>query len=146
MTAQPVVRVGVGAFVVRADGKFLLGLRASSHGAGTWQLPGGHLEVGESWGECGAREVLEEAGVKIGTPTFVAVTNDVFDPTNKHYITIFVKANCLDAEPVAQVLEPEKCKCWEWVDWEEVFGSESRYRPLFLPMTHLREQITKRPW
>ncbi len=56
--------VGVGVFVWH-DGKFLMGRRVGAHGGGKWSVPGGHLEFGESWKTCAAREVLEECGVKI---------------------------------------------------------------------------------
>ncbi|KAF6793786.1 Nudix hydrolase 1, partial [Colletotrichum musicola] len=53
-------RVGVAAIIQRKDGRVVVGKRQSSHGAGTWQLPGGHLEFGESFFDCAARETLEE--------------------------------------------------------------------------------------
>jgi 8-oxo-dGTP diphosphatase len=57
-------RVGVGVIVLR-NGLVLLGRRIGSHGAGSWALPGGHLEFGESVEQCAAREVLEETGLDI---------------------------------------------------------------------------------
>jgi hypothetical protein len=49
--------VGVGVVVVRpTDNKIYVGVRKGSHGATKWALPGGHLEWGESWADCAARE------------------------------------------------------------------------------------------
>jgi ADP-ribose pyrophosphatase YjhB (NUDIX family) len=48
--------VGLGVLVVR-DGKVLVGQRRGSLGAGEYALPGGHLEHGEGFEECAAREV-----------------------------------------------------------------------------------------
>ena len=53
------------------------GERHGSHGAGKLALPGGHLELQESWDACARREVLEETGLAIAEPTsHIATTND----------------------------------------------------------------------
>ncbi|MBI2482041.1 MAG: NUDIX domain-containing protein [Candidatus Vogelbacteria bacterium] len=57
-------RVGVGVFIFK-EGKFLMLKRANSHRSGSWSVPGGHLEYGESFENTAKREVLEEAGIKI---------------------------------------------------------------------------------
>ncbi|MBU0596836.1 NUDIX domain-containing protein [Patescibacteria group bacterium] len=124
-------KVGVGVCIVR-DGKVLLGKRKNSHGQGTWSFPGGHLDFGESWEDCSIRETLEETGLKINKIKFAAVTNDVMDKEDKHYITIFIRADCMQGDP--QLMEPEKCEKWEWFDWNNMPES------LFLPIINLRKQ------
>ena len=63
------------------------------HGAGSWSTPGGHLEFGESLEECAIRETKEETGVSITDVKFRAVTNDIFEESGKHYITIWMQGN-----------------------------------------------------
>lgn len=72
---------------------------------GTWQFPGGHLEVGESWFACAERETLEETGLVVKAEKFLTATNDIFDPAGKHYITIFVLCKRVDENT-----EPEVCR------------------------------------
>lgn len=67
---------------------------------GTWGLPGGHLDFGEFFETCAARETLEETGLKIQDVRFLTATNSILKAENKHYITIFMGAVCEDgAEP-----------------------------------------------
>ena len=110
-------KVGVGVFVVK-DGKFLMGRRKGAHAAGTWALPGGHLEFGETLEECAHREVMEETGVVVKNIKRATFTNDIFVAENKHYITIFMVAE-YDSGNV-QTCEPDKCEGWEWCDWSDV--------------------------
>lgn len=55
--------IGVGGAVVR-DGRLLLVRRASRHGRGNWQLPGGFIEPDETIEQGVVREVFEETGVE----------------------------------------------------------------------------------
>lgn len=104
-------RIGVAVFVWKDD-KFIMIQRWGSHGEGKWSIPGGHLEFGETWEDCAAREVMEETGVTIADPALFAVTNDIFESEDKHYITLWIKSKWAAGEP--QNLEPEKCKAIEW--------------------------------
>ncbi|KAE9395847.1 hypothetical protein BT96DRAFT_1021756 [Gymnopus androsaceus JB14] len=83
-------KVGVGVFVLNREGRFVLGKRKGSHGQGTWALPGGHLEAGESFEACAAREVLEETNITIKNVRFLTATNDVMAAEGKHYVTVWV--------------------------------------------------------
>lgn len=44
---KKIPRVGIGVFIFK-NNKFLMGCRKGAHGEGTWSIPGGHLEFGES--------------------------------------------------------------------------------------------------
>jgi 8-oxo-dGTP diphosphatase len=121
-------RVGIGVIVLR-DGLVLLGRRLGAHGAGTWALPGGHLEFGESIEQCAAREVMEEAGLAIHDIVPGPYTSDVFAREEKHYVTLFVLAACRVGEP--QLREPDKCSAWRWFRWSEL------PQPLFRPLASL---------
>jgi 8-oxo-dGTP diphosphatase len=125
---QPTPLVGVAVIVVRGD-RVLLGERIGSHGAGTWALPGGHLEFGESVEECAAREVMEETGLAIQSIVPGPYTNDVFVADQKHYVTLFVTAHCPIGEP--RLCEPTKCTSWQWFSWSAL------PQPLFQPLAAL---------
>ncbi|KAK4166324.1 Nudix hydrolase 1 [Cladorrhinum sp. PSN259] len=139
-SSAPVVRVGVAAVIQDGKGNIVLGVRKGSHGAGTWQFPGGHLEVGESWSDCAERETLEETGLVVKAERFLAATNDVFDPAGKHYITIFMLCKRIDENAEPQVLEPHKCESWSWKSWSDVRGlvqDEHGGQKVFLPIVNL---------
>ena len=55
----------VGGIVVRDDGRLLLVLRGQEPAKGTWSVPGGRVEPGESDPTATAREVLEETGLRV---------------------------------------------------------------------------------
>lgn len=120
----PVVRVGVGVLVTDPTDsrKVFCGFRKSSHGAGKLALPGGHLEMFESWEDCASREVLEECNLQLEAPVFGHVTNDPMPDEKKHYVTIFMMARCKVADPVQTPnnMEPEKCEGWNSYTWEQL--------------------------
>lgn len=68
----------------------------TADGTGHWQFPGGHLEFGETPLQCAERETLEETGLVVSAKRVVAVTNDVFAESGKHYITLFVICDRVD--------------------------------------------------
>lgn len=121
-------RVGIGVFVFK-DGKFLMGNRNGSHGEGSWSVPGGHLEFGESFIDTARREVLEETGLTIDNVRFGALTNDVFLAEGKHYVSVWMLADYKSGTPVA--LEPDKYIELDWFDFD------SLPTPLFYPWTQL---------
>lgn len=54
-----------GAVIFHSDGRVLLVLRGRPPAMGTWSLPGGRLEAGETPEQAAVREVREETGLVV---------------------------------------------------------------------------------
>lgn len=122
--------VGVGVIVMKGD-QVLLMRRKNSHGDGTWSNPGGHLEYGESPEACAIRETQEETGVIIADVTFRAITNDLFETEEKHYVTIWMEGRYVSGEP--RINSQREMSEVGWFSWKAL------PHPLFLSLEHLLE-------
>ena len=109
-------KTGVGIMIFK-NGKILLAKRNSSHGAGEYAFPGGHLEYMESFADCAKREISEECGIKVKNIRFQLAGN-VTKYAPKHYVHIGLAADWESGEP--QVLEPEKNESWGWYDLDNL--------------------------
>ena len=130
MEGRNVFGVGVGAFVTtrRHPGCVLLGKRKGAVGAGTWALPGGHLEFGESLEHCAAREVQEETGISNTQSQRIVFWENAIDcEAGYHYVIGFVAMDTME-EP--RNMEPEKCEGWHWVRWSaQGEGKKCNFHP-----------------
>jgi 8-oxo-dGTP diphosphatase len=108
-------RVGLGIIIVNKQNKILVGKRKNSH-APFYSIPGGNLELGESFDEGAIREVLEETNLNIKNPKVIAVTNNLETYKNEglHYISIALLVSDYSGE--LKIMEPNKCEEWLWVD------------------------------
>lgn len=114
-------------------GCVLISQRLSSLGRGTFQLPGGHLEYGESFEECARRELKEETNLDCSQSPLklVLVTDSLFaadDGGPRHYITLLMRAE-IDDDSSLQWMEPDKNTEWKWVRWTDL-----KDKNLFAPL------------
>jgi 8-oxo-dGTP diphosphatase len=151
MTEVP--RIGVGVFVIRPDGHFIIGQRNDKASLGygifpsifpwfltvfsnmitaTYAIPGGHLEMHESFEECAARELLEETGINVPSKQFHFLTavNTSFYESGKHYATMFMGVVVPeDADPRVcvlicdeEVLLTTRCSYWSRTNAQDGVG------------------------
>lgn len=126
-------RIGIAA-VLRRNGRILMIQRQGSHGAGTWCVPGGHIDPGETPAQTAAREVQEEVGLVLDPQDFLPMTftTDVFKVEGKKYITLYFETGAGPEEP--RIMEPEKISDLKWVEPPHWPGE------LFLPLQNFIKQ------
>ncbi len=127
------VGVGFGVMILR-NGTILLGQRHSDpvkadselQGEGTWTMPGGKLDYGESFEEGAKREVLEETGLDISVSDLkvISLSNDI--GANAHFVTVGLLLKT-DLVGEAKVMEPDEITQWKWFDLDNLPD------PLFFP-------------
>lgn len=141
---QPIkkkIGVGFGVMIIK-ENKILLGLRnddkekadSELHGEGTWTMPGGKLEYGESFEDGAKREVMEETGIILNESEVICVNND--NNEFAHFITIGLLAKDFEGEP--QTMEPDEIVRWEWFDLDNLPS------PLYFPSKKVLENYKKK--
>lgn len=117
MTDRP--KVGVGILIQNAENEILIGKRKGNH-APFFSIPGGSLEIGESFEEAAIREVFEETGLIIHNPVVICVTNNLrtYKNEGEHYISISLYATYFSG--VLEVKEKNKCEWWKWCPIEQI--------------------------
>jgi len=134
------VGAGCGVLIVR-DGKILLGRRhfdpakadSELHGEGTWTMPGGKLEFGESFEDCAKREVAEETGLQLNNLKVICINND--KNKSAHFVTIGLFSDDFSGE--LKVMEPDEIVEWQW------FSLDNLPSPLFPPSVKIIENYNR---
>ncbi len=99
---RPIVGIGV---VVLRPGAVLLVRRGKPPNMGSWSLPGGAQELGETAETAARRELMEETGLAVGALTLAAnvdrIHHDAAGRLQYHYTIIDFAAAWQGGEPVA---------------------------------------------
>ena len=111
--------VGIGIIIENEQQQILIGKRKGSH-APYYSIPGGHLEVGESFEQGAIREIAEETGLNISDPQVISVTNNLktYSQEGYHTISIILLVKGCNEQP--RLMEPDKCEGWFWVDPQQL--------------------------
>ncbi len=130
------VGCGVGIMILK-DNKVLLGKRNKDHekassllnGAGTWTMPGGKLEFGETFEEGAKRETIEETGLILKNIDVICINNDMVETA--HFITIGLFSDDFEGDP--KVLELDEITEWRWFDLNKLPN------PMYFPSAKILE-------
>jgi 8-oxo-dGTP diphosphatase len=116
-------KVGLGVIILNKKAQVLVEKRIGAH-APYWSIPGGHLELGETFERGAIRELKEEFNLDIENPKVIAVTNNLrtYRQEGLHYISIILVVKEFRGTP--KIMEPDKCADFLWTD------------PLDLPKPH----------
>ncbi len=112
-------KIGVGIIIQDSEGRILVGKRKGSH-APFYSIPGGHLELGESFETAAIKEVAEETGLTIRNPRVIGVTNNLRTYAQEGIHSVSVNLYTNEYEGRAEVKEKDKCEGWFWVNPREV--------------------------
>lgn len=125
MTVLPnTIGAGCGVILLNKNKQILLGLKNTDkdladselHEEGTWCMPGGAIEYGETFEEAGQREVKEETGITVNNLAVFCVQTD----KNEHAHFISVGMLALDFEGTPERVEPDVILKWEWFDLDKL--------------------------
>lgn len=97
MQGAPIILVAAGVALITGKGEILL---LKGHD-GVWDLPGGHMEIGESLEETASREVLEETGLTVDALDLLGIASGrrIFHKErNAYYVTAFYRAHAYRGE------------------------------------------------
>ncbi len=141
MEEKKKIGVGFGIMILK-NGKLLLGKRhenpekASSllNGAGTWTMPGGKLEFGETFEKGAKREALEETGITLNKVKVICVNQDIIETA--HFITIGLFSDTFSGEP--KVMEPDEIIEWRW------FSLNNLPSPIYFPSAKVLENYKQK--
>ena len=106
--AIPTTRVSV--IVINQENQILL-VKHKKGQRQYWVLPGGRLEYGEDFSECGVREVKEETGLDIEIEKIVFVSEAIAPDRSRHIVNVYMTGKVIGGtmklgnEPVLAAVE-----------------------------------------
>lgn len=131
------IKVGIGVMLLK-DNKVLLGRRSPSYKdsfelGGTWTMPGGKMEYGETFEETAKREVFEECGIKIKEAKLISISNDKTDKA--HFVTLGFLCESFEGKEEAK---EEAIIEWKW------FYVNNLPSPMYFPSKNIIDNYKRK--
>ncbi len=131
--------VGVGVVIFRGD-EVLLAQRGKWPRRGTWSIPGGAQELGETVHDAGRREIREETGLEIDIIGLIdvvdAITHDAAGAVEFHYTLVDLAAEWRSGE--ARALDDVAGVRWVAIDAIDEYQLRPATRQVILDARKLR--------
>ncbi len=106
------IGVGCGAFIINDKGELLLQLRNKAPEKEYWSIPGGRVELFETFEEAVKREVKEETGVEVEVISLLGICDHIIKNEERHWVSPSYLCKIIEGEP--QILEPTKHLDMKW--------------------------------
>ena len=106
------IGVGCGAFILNEKKELLLQLRNKAPEKEYWSIPGGKVEMFETFEDAVKREIKEEIGVEIEVGELIGICDHIIKVEEKHWVSPSYLCRIVKGEP--RIMEPTKHLDMQW--------------------------------
>lgn len=115
------IGVAVGIFIINNDGKVFLSKRSqnATNERGSWEIPGGKVNFGETLENAAIREAKEEYDIDIEITKQFPAQNHIILNEHQHWVPTSFLCKILGNKP-PKIMEPDKCDEIGWFDFNNL--------------------------
>lgn len=107
------IGVGCGAFIINDKNQLLLQKRNKAPEKDYWSIPGGKLELFETFNEAVKREVKEELGVDVEVIKELGICDHIVRSEGVHWVSPSFLCRITNGQP--KIMEPTKHSDMKWI-------------------------------